>query len=550
MTGPTPLSEANRQVGILVEPGTDFAVAMFAAWTAGLGILPLPVEFPDARLTTMITDCRPLALLASPHQTERARRLVDGATDIRVLGLPAEESGPADGPPVTTPPDHPAFTVYTSGSTGRPKGVLIRESQVSALLAWETRTWKLGPWVRMAQTLSLGFDFGLQELFTALPAGGTLIVPTAADRRNAKAYAEFLRRERVSVLFTTPSFTDELAAALVPLPDLRLVLIGGEVLHWSTVEALERVVTPECRLVNGYGPTEATVNCLAYDIPRDPQGRDEPTGIVPVGRASASATIHLLDQHGLPVPVGAVGSVSIGGPGVADGYLHRPDLSAQRFVKGPGQGLRRVYRSGDLAYLRRDGHFVVTGRDDRQVKLRGYRVEPAEVEWVLRQVPEVTAAAVHVVTGPQRMVAVVGGGVEVKAVLGDLTAWLPAPMIPDHLVVLDELPRTPNGKLDHDEIRRLAEDTGRHAPAPDASTAQIEETICLVWRDVLHSEAVDPDRNVFDHGAHSLAATQAHGQLQALLGVPFPVSDLFEYPRPRDLAGRLGTYRRKLFGRG
>jgi amino acid adenylation domain-containing protein len=515
---------------------------MFAAWRTGLGILPLPVGFPDDRLRGMVEDCRPLAVLASPGQRARAADLVANCPGVPVV--PVDAAGPPAPPP--PPLDHPSFTVYTSGSTGRPKGVAIRQQQVGILVAWEAQAWRLGPWVRMAQTLSLGFDFGLQEIFTALPSGGCLVVPTTADRRNALAYANFLRREAVTVLFTTPSFADELGAARVPLPDLRLVLIGGEVLRWSTVEALERLVGPECRLVNGYGPTEATVNCLAYDIPRSRPDLAEAPDVVPVGRASGAATIHLLDEHGLPVPVGAVGQISIGGPGVADGYLNQPELTTRRFVPGPSDAVGPVYRSGDLAYLRPDGHFVVTGRNDRQVKLRGYRVEQGEIEWALRQVPGVVSAAVRVVGRPARLVAAVTGNVDLRAVLDDLARRLPAPMLPDNVVVLDELPLTPNGKLDHDAIGRLAEHVAQQAlPAAEVSTAQLEEIVCRVWREVLELATVDPVRNVFDQGAHSLAATRAHGQLQALLGLPFPVSDLFEYPCPRQLAARLGVYRRE-----
>jgi len=536
-------SAGSRQAGLLIEPSADFVAAMLGAWSAGIGILPLPVEFPDARLRAMIEDRRPSALVASAAQARRARQLAAGLPEVRVLDLEGAMAAPASATVPAGHPDHPAYTVYTSGSTGKPKGVQVRQGQVADLVAWEAVNWKLGPWVRMAQTLSLGFDFGLQEVFTALPAGGTLVVPTSADRRNALAYAQFLGREKITVLFTTPSFANEIAATRRPLPDLRLVLIGGEVLHWSTVAVLEGVVAPECRLINGYGPTEATVNCLAFDIPRDRRGAD-PRDVVPAGRASASAVIHLLDQHGLPVPVGAVGHLSIGGPGVVDGYLHRPDLTEQRFAAAPSPDEGTVYRSGDLAYLRQDGQFVVIGRDDRQVKVRGYRVEPAEVEWELRQAPGVTSAAVRLVGQPGRLVGVIGGQPDTRAVLRHLAGRLPAPMIPDRLVALDRLPLTPNGKLDHDQIQRIAERAG-HRPVPlSPSTAQVEQTICQVWSEILGLDVLDPGRNVFDEGAHSLAATQAHGQLQSLLGLPFPVSDLFEFPCPRDLAGQLIAYQR------
>jgi amino acid adenylation domain-containing protein len=544
VTAIPPAARLGQHVGVLAEPSADFAVAMFAAWSAGLGILPLPVEFPDARLRAMLDDRRPAALIASAAQAARARQLVASLPRVTVVDLGGDWGRSPRGQRPAARPQDPAYTVYTSGSTGTPKGVEIRQGQVAELVAWESENWKLGSWVRMAQTLSLGFDFGLQEVFTALPAGGTLVVPTVSDRRNALAYADFLRRENVTVLFTTPSFANELAATRRPLPDLRLVLLGGEVLHWSTVEALEGVVAPECRLINGYGPTEATVNCLAYDIPRDGQRSSEPSAIVPAGRASASAAIYLLDEHGLPVPVGAIGSLSIGGPGVADGYLHRPDLTAQRFASGPSPDAGIVYRTGDLAYLGHDGQFTVIGRSDRQVKVRGYRVELAEVELELMNAPGVVSAAVHLVGQPGRLVAVVSGQADTSAIMRHLASRLPAPMLPDRVVIVDRLPLTPNGKLDHDQSRQIAESAGRRPAVVNPSLAQIEATICQVWSEVLGVNGLDPGRNVFDEGAHSIAATHVHGQLQSLLGVPFPVSDLFEFPCPRDLAGKLSVYRR------
>ncbi|SCL14603.1 amino acid adenylation domain-containing protein [Micromonospora nigra] len=538
---------ARRQVGLLLESPADFTVGMFGAWSVGLGVLPLPVEFPDARLREMLADCSPRLLLTSPTQADRAARLVadlphpptvvpfDVAPAAGATGAaaPATDAGPG--------PDDPAYTVYTSGSTGRPKGVLIRQGQVAHLVAWEGQAWELGPWVRMAQTLSLGFDFGLQELFTALPYGGCVVVPAPADRRNARSYVRFLRRERVTVLFTTPSYADQLVATGEPLPDLRLVLLGGEVLKRSTVTGLRTLVAADCRLVNGYGPTEATVNCLAYEIPAKVPDEDLPA-VLPVGRPSAASRIWLADDDDRPLPVGALGNILIAGPGVADGYLHRPEATAERFVTDRSGD--RYYRTGDLAHLDPDVGFVVVGRADRQVKVRGFRVELGEVEFAMRDVPGVVACAALVVEEPRRLVAfVTGDRVDPTELLRLVGARLPVAMVPEQVVTLDELPMTANGKLDETPLRQAAQREYTEVLPGSAGVREVEAAVCRIWADALALSTIAPDVNVFDAGAHSLVVTRVHHQLQVSLGVTFPIHYLFEYPCPRDLAGHLAARR-------
>lgn len=452
MTARNAAEVARRQVGLLLESPADFTIGMFGAWSVGFGVLPLPVEFPDARLREMLADCAPRLLLTSAAQADRAARIIadlpyaptvlllDVALAAAGTGETLTDAGPTATSDVTAPTapdgpgaDDPAYTVYTSGSTGRPKGVLIRQGQLSHLIAWEGQAWELGSWVRMAQTLSLGFDFGLQELFTALPYGGCVVVPASGDRTNAQTYARFLRREQVTVLFTTPSYADQLVATGEALPDLRLVLLGGEVLKRSTVVGLRALVAADCRLVNGYGPTEATVNCLAYEIPSKVPDEELPA-VLPVGLPSAASRIWLADDDDRPVPVGALGNILIAGPGVADGYLHRPEVTAERFVTD--RAGQRFYRSGDLAYLDPVDGFVVVGRADRQVKVRGFRVELGEVEFAMRDVPGVVACAALVVEEPRRLVAfVTGDRVDSSELLRLVGAKLPMAMVPEQVVL-------------------------------------------------------------------------------------------------------------------
>lgn len=521
---------AERQVALLVGPSADFAVAMLAAWRAGLGIVPLPPDFPDDRLGVMLDGSGARLLLAGRGRHDRARALAEGG---KAVVVPVDAAAVADLPPPGRAA--PAFTVFTSGSTGTPKGVLVRHDHLSPHMAWFGDRFGSGPGTRIAQTLSLGFDFGLQELFTTIPFGGCLVVPDPDDRRDGRRYARFLRSAKVTVLFTTPSFADELAATGEPLPDLRVVLLGGEVLTGATVVALRRLLSPDCRVFNGYGPTEATVNCLVHEVVEE-----DPPAVLPVGEATSGSSVLVVDAELRPVPVGATGELLIGGNGVTGGYLSGP---VGGFVPdaefGGLDGL--AYRSGDLGHVRPGGGCVVHGRADRQVKVRGFRVEPAEVEHVLRGREDVTAAVVLAVGRPVRLAAFVVGSAKPE----ELTPWLarrfPRNLVPEQVFALDRIPSTPNGKVDEGALRDLAETAGVLPPGEARSPSSVERAVCQVWEQALGGVPVAADANVFDLGAHSLVVTRVHQRLEAVLGLTFPAHSLFDHPRPRSLAEYLMT---------
>jgi nonribosomal peptide synthetase protein BlmVI len=533
---------AGSTVGVFVETTTEFTVGMFASWAAGRGIIPLPREFPDDRLRAMLADAGPGLLLISADRERRATELVrdlPGSIAVAVLWDLEGEPLPA------TPPgqDDPAYVVYTSGSTGRSKGVLISHRNLAPLIGWTQSGLGVGPSTRMAQTLSLAFDFGLQELFSTLPFGGCLVVPSAGDRADARSYARFLRRARVTALFTTPSFADQLVAAAEPMPDLSLIQLGGEVLSATTVDGLRRLAMPDCRIFNGYGPTETAVGCAVYEVPPAPVERAAPA-VLPVGHAHADAHLVVVDPYGFRAPVGAVGELLIGGPGVSEGYLGQPEQTAERFVTDPtGDVGGRVYRSGDVAYVRQDGNLVVTGRTDRQLKIRGYRVELGDVEHVLRGVPGVAAAVALMVDEPRRLVAAVAGtDLDPEALRAAAARLLLPAAVPEQFVLLDTLPTGTTGKLDPTAVAELAQH--RYLPPLPAgpSHGMVEEAVCAVWARALAVPELESSANVFDLGAHSLVVTRVHAQLEAMLGIRFPIHQVFEFPAPEDLARCLVGY--------
>jgi acyl-coenzyme A synthetase/AMP-(fatty) acid ligase/acyl carrier protein len=310
------------------------------------------------------------------------------------------------------------------------------------------------------------------------------------------------------------------------------------------VQGLRRLVSSRCRIFNGYGPTETTVNCLAYEIPT--ASDDGLPDIIPVGRTTGAARVAIVDSHGRPVPVGAVGELLIGGPGVADGYLGRPEESAERFTPDPsGQLAGMVYRSGDRAYLRSDGQIVILGRSDRQTKVRGFRIELGEIEHLLRSEPAVTAAVVGIVPDPARLVAFVQGhSLDADRLRSMLADHLVPATVPDQIVLVEVLPTTANGKADQEALNELAQRDHVPTVSSTASLAEIEIAVCEVWRRQLQVSQVSPDESVFDLGAHSLIVPSIHFQLERTLGIQFPVHEIFSHPRPGDLARHLAHYRR------
>ncbi|MFI1934683.1 amino acid adenylation domain-containing protein [Streptomyces sp. NPDC020330] len=496
-------------VGLCLPRGADLVAAMLAALKADAVYVPLDPEHPADRRERTARD-------AGVRLTVRDPAVLTGHPP-----RPATPRGPATGP---------AYVIHTSGSTGRPKGVLVPHTGVTALVGSVHDDFGLSPDDTWTCFHSAAFDFSVWEIWGALLTGGRLVVVDHWTSRSPEDFHALLARERVSVLSQTPSAFTQLVAADRTggaLPALRLVVLGGEPLDARPLLGwFDRHPEDRCRLVNMYGITETTVHVTAATVTR----REALAGSRSVGRPLPGWSVRVLDPHGRPVPPGAPGEIHVGGAGVALGYLHRPALTAERFVPDVLDPAGRLYRSGDLGRLLPDGTLEHLGRIDDQVKVRGFRIEPGEIRHVLLEDPAVSAAAVTVTGGEGGDAAAVridayvvpapGAGEEAGPVRERAARLLPPHMVPATVTVLPALPLTVNGKLD---AARLPTPGARRAPAPAPAAPGVPEApaaaLASIWQEVLGVASVGPDDDFWDLGGNSLYAIRI-GTLARERGLP------------------------------
>ncbi len=530
------------RVGICLERSMELVVGLLGIVKAGGAYVPLDPEYPRDRLELLARDAGISVILTQ----ERLRGRLSGCGAELVSldeewGRIGEEGTEAIRSEVG--PEHLAYVTYTSGSTGVPKGVEVRHRGVLRLLFGADYA-EFGPGEAFLQLAPVSFDASTLEIWGPLLHGGRCVlfpgrVPTPGQ------LGEVLRREGVTTLWLTASLYNAVVdEAPEVLEGLKQLLIGGEALSVPHVKkGLERL--PGTRIINGYGPTEGTTFTCCYPIPREIGD----VRSIPIGRPIGNTRVYVLDERMEPLPVGVAGELFIGGDGLARGYLRRPELTAETFVPdpfGPGPG-GRLYRTGDRARYLEDGRVEYLGRLDDQVKVRGYRIEPGEIEAALLGQGQVRQCAVVVredAPGDKRLVGYVvwqeGEAGRVAEVRGYLRTKLPEHMVPGALVALAELPLTPNGKVDR---RALPAPEGRleRAAAYVAPASEWERAVAAVWREVLGTETVGLDDNFFELGGHSLLLVEVHRRLTTL----FPegaleVVELFEHPTVRSLAARLG----------
>ncbi len=518
----------------------DLIVRMLAVLQAGAAYLPLDPAYPQERRDFMVAD--------------------SGATIFPPL--PGGSEGPGEAGFVVAA-ESAVYVIYTSGSTGRPKGVVVPHRAIASFVRAARETYGLGPGDRVLQFASISFDTSAEEIWPALASGATLVLRPDDMAASIPHFLRELERLGITCLDLPTAFWHELVAGMeaedLELPrSLRLVILGGEEALADRFALWHRRVGPAVRLVNTYGPTETTIVATRREL----SGLD-PGSTVPIGRPIPGARAYVLDRFLTPVPPGVRGELWIGGAGLAQGYLGRPDLTAERFVPDPfgdrtdpsdptdrsDQFGGRLYRTGDLAVLKPDGDLVFAGRADRQLKIRGYRIEPGEIEAALRLHPAVRDAVVDA-RGPsdaKRLIAwiVLQDGVEAPDA-ADLRAFLrgrlPEPLLPAAFSPLATLPLTPGGKVDR---RALVEPAGTQpgyveGVAYAEPQSALERTIAEVYRDLLRVARIGLHDNFFDLGGHSLLIIRAHQRLKEALGKEIPVLDLFRFPTVATLARHLG----------
>jgi len=506
-------------VGVLLDRGADLLVAQLGVLWAGGAWTPLDVTHPPQRWAWQCADAG-----ARVAVTTRAAAAAL-PEDVIALCLDEVRLPPADPPPAAvTRPDHLAYVMYTSGSTGRPKGVQISHRSAADFIASAGTLFDLRADDRVLQFANPCFDVSVFDTFATLAAGATVVSAPREVLLDPGALVELMRRERITVAPIPPAVLGRLDHTAA-LPDLRLLMVAGEA---CPAELVNRWSGPGRSFHNGYGPTETTVLCTDHLCTPGP-------GPVPIGRAMAGHRAYVVDADLRPVPPGVPGELCVAGTGLARGYLGRPDLTAERFVPDPFSPVpgARMYRTGDLVRWRDDGVLEFLGRTDRQIKIRGIRIEPAEVEQALLDHPRVRQA--HVTSDGRRLLAYpVGVGVSER----DLRAWLldrlPTHLMPAVVTVLDALPVNANGKVDVQALPRPAATRPGTAVPPRTGT---EQAIAAAWTAMVPGvTGVGAGDNFFALGGNSLQALQVVAHLRDTLGARLDVRTLYANPTLRELA--------------
>jgi amino acid adenylation domain-containing protein len=526
---------ANRLRAMGVGPGViaalclnrsvNMVVAVLAVLTAGGAYVPLDPEYPSERLEYMLSDsgARVLVTEESLLNLLPTLPLPSVCLDRDRSSLRMEHStAPATG----ALPNHLAYVIYTSGSTGKPKGVEVAHRSVVNLLAFMQRQLGVGPQDRLLAVTTLSFDIAGLELFLPLVCGAQVILATRDAVWNGATLADLIQQSGATMMQATPvTWRLLLDAGWAGSPDFK-ILCGGEALP---LELAKRLLATGGELWNLYGPTETTIWSTVHRM-------DDCGGLVPIGKPIANTEAFVLDANRELTPVGVAGELYLGGDGLARGYLGRAELTAEKFVTHPFRPGDRLYRTGDLVRWLADGNLEYLGRLDHQLKLRGYRIELGEIEVALEQQPDIQQAAVvlHLDTlGEQRLTAYLvtrgDASIDPSALREALSHKLPSYMVPSALVRLNELPLTPNKKVDRKTLAaRPFEVPVSSVYVPPRTNA--EQKVAAIWQELLRTERIGVSDNFFDLGGYSLLVVQLQSRLLQQFQKELSLVELFQHP--------------------
>ncbi|MBD2385063.1 non-ribosomal peptide synthetase [Cylindrospermum sp. FACHB-282] len=517
-------------VGLCVNRSLDMVVGLLGILKAGGAYVPLDPNYPEERLAYILEDSAVSVLLIQESLEEN---LPPSYALVVYLDADWDEiaTQSCENPVSQVQPHNLAYVIYTSGSTGQPKGVLVSHHGIGNLALAQQTLFKIEANSRVLQFASFGFDASVSEIFMALGSGAQLVLASAQQLMPGFDLQRTIAHHEITHITLPPS-----ALAILPvddMPTLKQVIVAGE----ACPEPLARIWSQGRHFFNAYGPSEATVCATVAEVCLNPE--IETNSVIPIGRPIANTQIYILDNALQPVPTGVPGELYISGVGLARGYLNQPQLTAARFIENPFRE-GRLYKTGDLARYLPDGNIEFLGRLDRQVKIRGFRIELGEVEAKLGQHPQIqetTVVTCEDSSGNQRLVAYVVSR-EQTLVSSELRQFLkdklPEYMVPSIFVMLDLMPLTPNGKIDH-----------RSLPSPDQDLIQqnnfveprtpTEQTIADIFAAVLKIEQVGVYNNFFDLGGHSLLATQVISRLRESFSIELPLGTLFESPTVAEL---------------
>lgn len=550
-------------VGIYLERSPLIIISLLAILKAGGAYLPLDPTSPTAAIALRLEDAGAKVLLTQQelidNLAEMTTRIVSLDSEQEIISHESPENLDCD-----VKPENLVYTIYTSGSTGKPKGVAIEHRQLLNYFYAIQSQLNLTPGSSFALVSTLAADLGNTVIFPSLCTGGCLHIIAAERISDPEAIADYFTRHPIDCLKIVPSHLKALLITKYPdkiLPRQQLIL-GGEITSWELIKLIQQIA-PECKILNHYGPTEATIGVTTFAVPRGVKNNQAAT--VPIGKAIANTQIYLLDSKQQPVPIGVSGELHIGGDSLARGYLNQPELTNGKFIANPippaplnkgrqrvagvspvvatavglrGEGRRwdRLYKTGDLARYLPNGNLEFLGRIDDQVKIRGFRIELAEISLVLAKHPAVKESVVLVQndepSNPHLVAYVIPHSHQnpaTKDLKDFLQAQLPDYMVPAAFVLLKAFPLMPNGKLDRHTLLGL-ETVGLNLQEYVAPQNAVEEVLASIWANLLKVERVGIWDNFFDLGGHSLLTTQLISRVRQTFRVEISLRDLFAEP--------------------